>query len=87
VIVVDRFDDSDSLKKLISNYPESIEIHDQQYVLSGFISQDPIYLDYSVSLKEGRDYWTSFSKRGISKYRGSTSHNVQIFMYKRVERE
>jgi uncharacterized UBP type Zn finger protein len=86
VIVVDREDENGNLTKLISNYPETIEIDDQNFVLTGFISQDPIFLDYVVSLKdEGRGYWTSFSKRGIMKYQGSTPHNVQIFMYMKVE--
>ena len=52
IVVVDRYDDNSSLTKLVSNYPERIDVEEQEYVLSGFISQDPIYLDYNVSLKE-----------------------------------
>ena len=86
IVVVDKFDDFGSLKNLVSNYPERIDVEEQDYLLSGFISQDPIYLDYNVSLKEeGGDHWVSFSKRGILKSKRITSDNVQMFMYSKVE--
>jgi uncharacterized UBP type Zn finger protein len=77
IVTVDRYDENGALKKLISDFSSKIEIEDKNYLLSGMISQDPVFLDYNVSLKDDdSDYWTCFSKRGISKYTRETSSNV-----------
>jgi hypothetical protein len=61
-IVVDRFDNKSHLKNLIADVPKSIDLWDYlnvenqrmrpdtKYLLAGFISQDPIHLDYSTYL-------------------------------------
>lgn len=112
-IVVDRFDSGSHLKNLLSAVPKSLDLWDHlneenqdmgvdtKYLLSGFICQDPIHLDYSTYLankkREAKNQshdWTCFSKRGIGKLSDATlfegnslPHNAQILLYKKVVRE
>jgi hypothetical protein len=67
---------------------------DSIYKLAGFISHDPVYLDYNVWLKnrakkeKNRDHdWVSFNKRGMTKstdaqmFDYNSNHQAQILMY------
>ena len=69
IIVFDPHDENESLSRLICDYSSSIDLMDKEYILSGLICQDPVYLDYNVSLRNvDLEHWTQFNKRGISKY-------------------
>ena len=87
IIVVDRFDEKGRLKHLMPRFPLELDMRDylnednkhiapySEYRLGGFITQDPLHLDYTVCLKnknrEKQDKdsdWVSFNKRGIQRY-------------------
>lgn len=83
IIVVDRFNDKGRLQKLVSSFPDTLDLNKyviddnkstSTYSLAGFVSQDPLMHDYNVCLKnkqkekKHRDHdWIIFNKRGMSK--------------------
>jgi ubiquitin C-terminal hydrolase len=103
IIVIDRFTEKAGLTNLVSSFPDEIDLNkhvvkkkksDSVYKLAGFISYDPLYVDYNVCLKnkakevKNNDHdWAIFNKRGMTKVTGeqmfaeNTSHNTQILMY------